>query len=100
MAKEISNGVHTVKLYNYVDRGRRMHQLAYYEAGKRKLRNFSIKSEAETVAWQILGQLTNSTEEARAFRTPELESLVAARRVILTKTGAATSSPRPTAAVL
>jgi integrase len=82
MAKEISNGIHTVKLYNYVDRGRRMHQLAYYEAGKRKLRNFSIKSEAETVAWQILGQLTNGTEEARAFRTPELESLVAARRVL------------------
>jgi integrase len=75
MAKEISNGIHTVKLYNYVDRGRRMHQLAYYEAGKRKLRNFSVKSEAETVGWQILGQLTNGTEAAQAFRTPELESL-------------------------
>jgi integrase len=82
MAKEISNGIHTVKLYNYADRGRRMHQLAYYEAGKRRLRNFSVKSEAETVAWQILGQLTNGTEEARAFRTPELESLAAARRVL------------------
>ncbi len=82
MAKEISNGTHTVKLYNYVDRGRKMHQLAYYEAGKRRLRNFSVKSEAETVAWQILGQLTNGTETARAFRTPELESLVAARRVL------------------
>ena len=67
---------------NYVDRGRKMHQLAYYEAGKRKLRNFSKKSEAETVGWQILGQLTNGTETARAFRTPELESLVAARRVL------------------
>jgi len=82
MAKEISNGIHTVKLYNYEDRGRRMHQLAYYEAGKRRLRNFSMKSEAETVAWQILGQLTNGTETARAFRTPELESLVAARQVL------------------
>jgi hypothetical protein len=73
MAKEISNGTHTVKLYNYVDRGRKMHQLAYYEAGKRRLRNFSVKSEAETMAWQILGQLTNGTEAVRAFRTPELE---------------------------
>jgi integrase len=82
MAKEISNGVHTVKLYNYVDRGRTMHQLAYYEAGRRKLRNFAVKSEAETVAWQILGQLTNGTEEARALRMPELESLIAARRVL------------------
>ncbi len=82
MAKEISNGVHTVKLYNYVDRGRRMYQLAYYEAGKRKLRNFSVKAEAETVAWQILGQLTHGTDEARALRMPELESLIAARRVL------------------
>jgi hypothetical protein len=38
----------------YVDRGRKMHQLAYYEAGKRRLKNFGVKSEAETVAWQIL----------------------------------------------
>jgi len=82
MAKEISNGTHTVKLYHYVDRGRKMHQLAYYEAGKRKLRNFSVKAEAENVARQILGQLTNGTETARAFRTPELESLVAARQVL------------------
>jgi hypothetical protein len=82
MAKEISNGVHTVKLYQYVDRGRKMHQLAYYEAGKRKVRNFAVKSEAETVAWQILGQLTNGTDEARALRMPELESLIAARRVL------------------
>ena len=82
MAKEISNGIHTVKLYHYVDRGRKMHQLAYYEAGKRRLRNFSVKSEAETVAWQILGQLTNGTEAARAFRMPELESLAAARQVL------------------
>jgi hypothetical protein len=65
MAKEISNGIHTVKLYQYADRGRRMHQLAYYEAGKRRLRNFSIKSEAETVAWQILGQLTNGISQCR-----------------------------------
>jgi hypothetical protein len=82
MAKEISNGIHTVKLYNYVDRGRKMHQLAYYEAGKRKLRNFSVKSEAEVVANQILGQLTNGTDAVLAMRMPELESLVAARRVL------------------
>ena len=82
MAKEISNGTHTVKLYNYVDRGRKMHQIAYYEAGRRKLRNFSVKSEAETAALHVLHQLTDGTEAARAFRTPELESLVAARQVL------------------
>ena len=82
MAKEISNGIHTVKLYDYKDRGRRMHQLAYYEAGRRKLRNFSNKSEAETIAHQVLGQLTNGTEAARVLRMPELESLVAARKVL------------------
>ncbi len=73
MAKEISNGIHTVKLYDYKDRGRRMHQLAYYEAGRRKLRNFSDKSEAETIAHQVLGQLTNGgvltkkTQNLRAY---------------------------------
>jgi len=82
MAKEISDGTHIVKLYNYKDRGRRMHQLAYYEAGRRKLRNFSVKSEAETAALHVLGQLTNGTEAVRMFRTPELESLVAARQVL------------------
>ena len=76
MAKEISNGTHTVKLYNYVDRGRKMHQIAYYEAGRRKLRNFSVKSEAETAALHVLHQLTDGTEAARAFRTPELDSVV------------------------
>src|ERR1700691_1438017 len=82
MAKEISNGTHTVKLYNYVDRGRKMHQIAYYEAGRRKLRNFSVKSEAETAALHVLRQLTDGTEAARAFRTPELESLAAARQLL------------------
>jgi hypothetical protein len=81
MAKEISDGTNTVKLYSYKDRGRTMHQLAYYEAGKRKLRNFSIKTEAETTAWQVVGQLTNGSREVQALRTPELESLIAARRV-------------------
>jgi len=82
MAKEISDGTNTVKLYSYKDRGRAMHQLAYYVAGKRKLRNFSVKSEAETTAWQIVGQLTNGSKDVQAIRTPELESLVAARRVL------------------
>jgi len=82
MAKEISDGRNTVKLYSYKDRGRAMYQLAFYEAGKRKLRNFSVKSEAETTAWQILCQLTNGSREVQALRTPDLESLIAARRVL------------------
>src|SRR5580658_3711832 len=82
MATEISNGKQTVKLYRSVNRGKTMYQLAYYMGGRRVQKNFADKSEAKRVAKQILGGLTNNAEAVEALATPELESLVAARRVL------------------
>src|ERR1700679_3774566 len=82
MATEISNGQQTVKLYCSVNRGKAMYQLAYYMGGKRVQKNFADKAEAKRVAKQILGGLTNDAEAVEALATPELESLVAARRVL------------------
>jgi len=82
MATEISNGSQTVKLYCSVNRGKAMYQLAYYVGGRRVQKNFADKAEAKRVAKQILGGLTNDAEAVEALATPELESLVAARRVL------------------
>jgi integrase len=82
MATEISNGRQTVKLYRSVNRGKEMYQLAFYQAGKRVQKNFADKSEAKRIAKQVLGELTNDAEAVEAMATPELESLVAARRVL------------------
>ncbi len=82
MATEISNGKQTVKLYPSVNRGKPMFQLAYYEGGKRILKNFRDKSKAKRVATQVLGGLTNLAEAVAGMATPDLESLVAARRVL------------------
>jgi integrase len=82
MATEISNGKQTVKLYSSVNRGKAMYQLAYYFGGQRVQRNFADKAEAKRVARQILGGLSNDAEAVEAMATPELESLVAARRVL------------------
>jgi integrase len=82
MATEISNGRQTVKLYRSVNRGKAMYQLAYYAGGRRVQRNFADKSEAKRVAKQILGNLSNDADAIEAMATPELESLVAARRVL------------------
>jgi integrase len=82
MATEISNGKQTVKLYRSVNRGKEMFQLAFYQAGRRVQKNFSDKAEAKRVARQILGELTNDAVAVEAMATPELESLVAARKVL------------------
>ena len=82
MATEISNGKQTVKLYHSVNRGKAMYQLAYYTAGRRVQKNFADKSEAKRVAKQILGDLSNDADAIEAMATPELESLLAARRVL------------------
>src|ERR1700678_3428872 len=82
MATEISNGRQTGKLYRSVNRGKAMYQLAYYTGGRRVQKNFADKSEAKRVAKQILGGLTNDAEAVEAMATPELESLVAARKVL------------------
>jgi integrase len=82
MVKEISNGRQTVKFYRSVNRGKAMYQLAYYAGGRRVQKNFADKSEAKRVAKQILGNLSNDADAIEAMATPELESLVAARRVL------------------
>ena len=60
MATEISNGSQTVKLYQSVNRGKAMYQLAYYMGGRRVQKNFADKAEAKRVAKQILGGLTGN----------------------------------------
>jgi integrase len=83
MATEFSNGKQTVKLYNSVNRGKAMYQLAFYSAGRRVQRNFRDKSEAKRVAGQILRGLTLESQEVDSLVTPDLESLVAARKVLV-----------------
>src|ERR1700722_6505413 len=82
MATEISNGKQTVKLYRSVNRGKAMYQLAYYMGGRRVQKNFKDKSEAKRVARAVLGGLTKDAVIVDNLATPELESLVAARKVL------------------
>jgi integrase len=82
MATVITNGKQTVKLYHSVNRGKAMYQLAFYTAGRRIQKNFADKSEAKRVANQILGGLTHDKQAVDAMATPELESLIAARKVL------------------
>lgn len=59
-----------------------MYQLAFYAAGRRVQKNFKDKSEAKRVAKQILGGLTQDAQAVDALATPELESLIVARKVL------------------
>lgn len=82
MATEISNGNQTVKLYRSVNRGKAMYQVAFYAAGRRVQKNFRDKSNAKRVADQILRGLTLDSKSVDSLLTPDLESLVAARKVL------------------
>lgn len=82
MATVITNGKQTVKLYRSVNRGREMFQLAYYSGGQRVQKNFSDRAQAKRVANQVLGGLTNNAALVDAVATPEIESLVAAKKVL------------------
>ena len=66
-ATEISNGSQTVRLYNSVNRGKAIVQLAYYMGGRRIQKNFADKPKAKRVAKQILGGLTNDAEAVEAM---------------------------------
>jgi hypothetical protein len=83
MATVITNGKQTVKLYHSVNRGKAMYQLAFYTAGRRIQKNLRDKSEAKRMAPQILGGLTNDEETIDALARPELESFVAARKILV-----------------
>lgn len=82
MATVITNGKQTVKLYQSVNRGRAMYQLAYYNGGKRVQQNFTDKAQAKRVANQVLGGLAGDSALVDAAATPEIESLVAAKKVL------------------
>jgi integrase len=82
MATDISNGNQTVKLYRSVNRGKAMYQVAYYAAGRRIQKNFRNKSKAKRAADQILRGLTLDAKSVDSFLTPDLESLVAARKAL------------------
>jgi len=71
MVTEISNGKQTAKLYQSVNRGRAMYQLAYYCSGRRVQKNFSDRAHAKRVAKQILGGLYNDALAVDAVATPE-----------------------------
>lgn len=82
MATEISNGRQTVKLYHSVNRGKPMYQLAFYTAGRRIQKNFKNRAKAKRAADQILRGLTLDTQEVDNVGTIDLESLIAARKVL------------------
>ncbi len=69
-------------MYSSVNRGKAMFQLSYYEGGRRVQRNFCDKAEAKRVARSIVGDLTQDADAVDNLSTPELESYVAARKVL------------------
>ena len=83
MATLITNGKQTIKLYQSSNRGKPLYQLAYYTGGRRVQRNFADKAEAKRTANQVLGGMAEDSELVDNLATPELESLVAAKRVLL-----------------
>src|ERR1035437_2943409 len=82
MATAFSNGRQTVKLYHSVNRGKKMYQLAFNTAGRRIQKNFKDKSEAKRVATQILRGPPLDTQAVDNVVTPDLESLIAARKAL------------------
>lgn len=82
MATVITNGKQTIKLYQSSNRGKPLFQLAYYLGGRRVLRNFSDKSHAKRTANGLLGGMAEDSALVDNLATPELESLVAAKKVL------------------
>jgi hypothetical protein len=82
MATVITNGKQTIKLYQSSNRGKPLYQLAYYLGGRRVLRNFADKSQAKRTANGLLGGMSEDSALVDNLATPELESLVAAKKVL------------------
>ncbi len=59
-----------------------MYQVAFYAAGRRIQKNFRDKSKAKRAADQILRGLTLDAKSVDSLLTPDLESLVAARKAL------------------
>src|SRR5471030_848269 len=83
MATLFTNGTETIKLYESINRGKPLYQLAYYTGGRRVQRNFSDQAKAKRTAKRVLGTLAEDSELVDNLNTPELESLVAAKKVLL-----------------
>jgi integrase len=80
---ELSNGRDTVKIYTSNARGKPLFQVAFYRAGRRERRSFANRGEAKREAKLILTQLGSTASEAgKAVTTPEVESLIAARKAL------------------
>jgi|GEM_PF-5683123 len=80
---EFSNGRDTVKIYTTTVRGKPFYQLAFYRAGRRERRTFSDRAEAKREGKLVLTQLASGAKETEAaVTTPEVESLIAARKAL------------------
>jgi hypothetical protein len=83
MAILFTNGTQTIKLYESSNRGKPLYQLAYYTGGRRVQRNFADKANAKRTAKRVLGTMAGDSELVDNLATPELESLVAAKKVLM-----------------
>ena len=77
-----TNGCNEVKLYTTQGRRGASYQACYYAGGKRERKTFADLAEARRFARQKLNDLATTTDEAEAVSTPELESYLAAKRII------------------
>lgn len=77
-----TNGRNEVKLYTTQGRSGASYQACYYVGGKRERKTFADLAEARRFARQKLNDLATTTDEAQAVSTPELESYLAAKRII------------------
>jgi integrase len=77
-----TNGRNEVKLYTTQGRRGASYQACYYAGGKRERKTFADLAEARRFARQKLNDLATTTHEAEAVSTPELESYLAAKRII------------------
>src|SRR5258708_10840505 len=82
MATLFTNGTETIKLYESTNRGKPFYKVAYYTGGRRVQRNFSDHAKAKRTAKRVLGTLAEDSELVDNLNTPELESMVAARKVL------------------
>jgi integrase len=77
-----TNGRNEVKLYTTQGRRGASYQACYYVGGKRERKTFADLAAARRFARQKLNDLATTTDEAEAVSTPELESYLAAKRII------------------
>lgn len=77
-----TNGRNEVKLYTTQGRSGASYQVCYYAGGKRERKTFADLAEARRFSRQKLNDLATTSHEAEAVSTPELESYLAAKRII------------------